>query len=76
MTAIVEVLNNALKLRHERGGQMAVHEECPATSASVLVDAVLGLLVLASTKGDGVELLGHVHLLCKSQEISDWVRAC
>jgi len=74
MVAVVEVLNNVVKFWHERRCQMAVHEQSPSSSTCILVDAVGSFLVLTSTQGDSLELLGHVHLFCKPQEVSNWIR--
>jgi len=50
MIAVIKVLDNLLKLGHERSSKMAVHHESPSTSSSVIIDTVLSFLILSSTK--------------------------
>lgn len=73
MIGVIKILDDVLKLRHERRSQMAVHEQGPSTSTGVVVDTVFSLFVLASSQRDGFVLSAHVHLLSESEEISNRV---
>jgi hypothetical protein len=53
---------------------MAVHEEHPTSTVQIVVDHLLSLVSLASSKRDLFTLLGHVTVLSESLESSYRVR--
>mmetsp|Transcript_152655 Transcript_152655/g.266544 ORF Transcript_152655/g.266544 Transcript_152655/m.266544 type:complete len:373 (+) Transcript_152655:788-1906(+) len=65
----IEVLDSRLESGHPLDAEVAVLEQDPRPSLEAFLDEGLGLAPLPLPKGDSVQLLVHLHCLCKPHEL-------
>ena len=76
MYGIIEFFHQSFQRGHPTCRQVAVLQEHPLAPTLSLVDEPLGLVALALAQVAGIQLLGHLFLLCEPQDCRDRVGAC